>query len=234
MLNKMRKHIHNLRFSVRKNDKGFSMVELIAAAAMSVTLAAAVTGVIGGTMTIVADSEMTAISGGKAQKALTNFTTTAREAATIFTTTSVQLTFSYRAETACELHDYQLLDDASHKGRKLLQHKITALEVPEGVRCPAVGQLLTGGNIAPKMTKVEIDNIEATSNFKYFATTGQQVLVPGDKNYVGNISILKCMLGSVTLTLDVPIVTKKAEQVSSEQGHAAFRNNTRGLGCAKS
>lgn len=219
------------RASMNSAD-GFTMTEVLASVAISIVLSVAVTAIILSTLNLVTDSELAAGTGAKAQKVLMSFTSTAREASKISAASTVNLTFSYRAKSSCELHEYSFEGDPVNVGRLRLRHQVTAVSLPTGAKCSAVDTLLLGGTISPTTDRYEIDDLASTSRFTYFATTGQQVLVPGDAGYNVNGTTALCLLGSVAMNLDVRNVGRNASTTSSEVGYAAFRNNTRGLGCS--
>lgn len=212
--------------------EGFTMTEVLASVAISIVLSVAVTAIILSTLNLVTDAELAAGTGAKAQKVLTSFTATAREASKISAASQTVLTFSYRAKSSCELHTYRFEGDPTNVGRLRLHHQVTAVSLPTGAKCSAVDALLLGGTLSVTADRYEIDDLASTSRFTYYATTGQQVFVPGDPGYSVSSTTAPCLLGSVAMNLDVRNVGRNSTTTTSEVGYAAFRNNTRGLGCS--
>lgn len=217
--------------AIHNNIKGFSLIELLGAIAITMLLASSLTLIVASTTQMLAEVEQQSLQGLETQQILTDFTVNTREASTIITATTTELKYTYRGQNTCELHYYQFLSDPNHAGQMLLNQKITAVNVAAGIPCISVESTLISGAIAPQTNRVEIDDLNSASKFSYFSSTGQTALVSGDVGYNSANAPTLCQLGSVTMTLDKSITYRNKTRSSVELVRAAFRNNTRGLSC---
>lgn len=230
MLMKFNRYFYNCK-KILQDPKGFSMIEVLGAIAITMLLASTLTLVVASTTQMLAEVEQQSLQGLKNQQVLSDFTTNSREAINIVSATTTELKYTVRAQNTCELHHYQFLADPSNSGQMLLNRKITAVSIAAGIPCSSVEGPLISGTIAPQTNRVEINNLNSGSKFAFYSKTGQKALVSGDVGYDSAKAPVLCQLGSVAMTLDTKVTNRNKTKNSVEVVRAAFRNNTRGLSC---
>lgn len=216
------------------SQQGFTLVEVLAAIAIGMVLALAVTGVITSTLNVVADAELAAASGGLAQRALTGFSTTAREATVVFSASPTTLGYSYQSGGKCQLHWYLLTHDPKNVGRLSLIHFFQSRQTATTTAgCGyALDDILASTSYSTlSANRTELTDLSPTSRFTFYTSSGQVALVPGDTGFTVSAATPLCLLGGVALNLDTRVVTRNKTTTSSEYAFAAFQNNVRGLGC---
>jgi type II secretory pathway pseudopilin PulG len=210
---------------------GFTIVETVVAAAISLILAAAIITVILSSMNLVGQSQLNAVDSAKSQAILTTFENVTRDADQVKVASGNTLVFNYRAQTRCERHTYQFGPDPKHSGRLQLTHMILALTLPGSLTCAAVDGQLSSGAHNPQTTRVEASNLAADSGFTYYASTGQHILRLGDPGFNPATNIPTCQIGSVAIALSIPHLAAGTDTGQSDRTQIAFRNNARGLTC---
>jgi prepilin-type N-terminal cleavage/methylation domain-containing protein len=209
----------------RDRDGGFTMIEVIAAAAITATLAAAVMLVVTGSLRFLASSELVTGSQTKAQYVLSQFAGDAREGL-LETATTTTMTFTTRGKGQCDRHTYTLEADASDATRRQLTHTVSSASVPYGASCAVLTTFPI--NVSNTATTVRVADLDSTSTFRYFDLAGNEL---SDATMTSLGADLICAIGGAELALDLRVVTQDKTITSTETGFAAMRNTARGLTC---
>lgn len=209
----------------RDRDAGFTMVEVLGAAAITAVLAAAVMVVVTGSLRFLSSSGLVTGAQAKAQYVLSEFSSVAREGQLV-TATETDLVFITRGEGRCDRHTYALEADASDASLRQLSHTISSTTVPYGMSCQTIVTFPV--NASNTVTRVEMDGLAATSKLNYYDKVGQ-AMTSQTLTSLGSGAL--CAIGGIELSLDLNIITQNKTVTSTETGFAAIRNNARGLGC---
>lgn len=209
-----------------RDEGGYSLVEMTAVTFMAIVLAAAVTGILVVVINIISKTQMNAVTTATTQQALTSFEKIARNADSVQTATTTQLTLYYQRSNVCELHKYAIETDPN--GGYRLQHYVTSRTLTTGNDCSSAKTFLSSAAVNTSIT--EVGTLSAAA-FSYFGANGQRILVSGDTGYSAD-AVPTCKIGTVSLS-----VTSKNQnigpqaQTKPESIAVAFRNNVIGLGC---
>lgn len=230
MTDQSRSHRPDQRTSHSASEAGFTVIEVVIAAAMSLVLGVAIVTIVASSMEMTATMQANGSVSARAEAALTAFARVARDADKVVTATADTLVVNYRTQNRCERHTYQLVADPDRPARRALQHQILAFTVQGTTTCANVDPSLTSGQ-TPQTQRVELADLSPESRFDYYANTGQRTLRLGDDGFNPAENLPACQLGSVQLTVYSPIYPADANADQEDTIRVAFRNNARGLTC---
>jgi prepilin-type N-terminal cleavage/methylation domain-containing protein len=223
------------RFTAARDarQRGFTLPEVLSAMAIAMVVGATVTTVVMSTLSMMADTELTATGNRKTQQALEAFAHVARDAAQVEIATPNQLRVLYRTKDACQMQDFQILVDQNDGSRLRIDQSVASITLDPGVSCASVAQAFLGGQVSIGASKTILKDLGSGTRFTYYGPTGQQIAVPGDEGYNNDEYTPECLLASVSLTVESRVVTGNNSNDSNiEKSLVAFRNNQRGLGCS--
>lgn len=214
-----------------KNSKGFTLVELVSALAISLVISIAVVTVILGTLDSTGKSQLNTASQAKIQTALNNFTINARNAEEVYVADKNTLMFTYRMENRCELHKYKFVPDSRNPGYLALQHSIASVFIPGNVSCSELEESLLAETNAALTERVEINRLGVNSGFTYYAETGKSLIRPESSLFDPSDQTPLCKITSANITIFSYALSEESEAIVNNTTSIRFNNNSLGLTC---
>lgn len=216
---------------IKRNNKGFTLVELVSALAITMVISIAVVTVILGTLDSTGKNQLNTTLQAKIQTSLNNFTINSRNAEKVYIADKSTLTFTYRMENRCELHTYKIVPDEINTGYSALIHKISSVFVPGNVPCEQLEASLLSGTNTASTERIEINRIGNNSGFTFFSEAGQAIPRPGSLAFDPLQQLPTCKITSANLTIFSYALSEESEAIVNNTTSIRFNNNALGLTC---
>lgn len=155
----------------RERERGFTMPEIIVAGLISISLSAAVLGVISASMKLTADSQSNIATEANTQEVLDAFARDLRDATNVISpVAAVSMTFDVQRYSNCERHGYTFGADVDDATRRQLTHTVRTVSLATGQTCSDVIDPLA--DTSARTSRVELSNLGTNSEFRYFDQAG--------------------------------------------------------------
>lgn len=213
------------------NNKGFTIVELVSALAISMVISIAVVTVVLGTLDSTGKSQLNTAGQAKNQTSLNNFTINARNAEKLYVADKNILMFTYRMENRCELHEYKFTPDPINQGYLALKHSISSVFVPGNVSCSELEKALLSKANSAVTERYEISRVGVNSGFSYYSEAGRKLLRPESSLFDAAAQTPLCKITSASLTIFSYALSEESEAIVNNTTSIRFNNNALGLTC---
>lgn len=218
-------------FIKHKNQRGFTLIELISAMAITLILSIAVITVILGTLNSTGRTQLNAAIQSKVQTSVNSFVLNIRDAEKLYIADKNTVMFSYRTSNKCELHKYSFTPDPTDSTALALQHEISSVFVPGTVSCNSVETTLLTKNNTANTVRNEIDRVEVGSGFTYYSEAARAVITSESAGFNFAQQTPLCRITSVSITILTAASTAESENIVENTVNVRLSNNALGLGC---
>jgi len=216
----------------RADDRGYTLVELLATVIIVGIVAATVTAGISLGMRTMISVGGVAVSESVAANAVSDITENVSLATPILAMSPFRLVTLQDLPGRCERHQY-IVGTTLDKTPRNLQHIVQRYRTKPGTDCASLAST-AWDDVPPILNAIVVDNIvpnpDATPIFTYSAPGVTRILLPGDEEYDPlDRQYGPCDVSRVTITLSVKPATE--DMVQTIQSTAAPRSYSLGLRC---
>jgi Tfp pilus assembly protein PilE len=213
------------------HQRGFTIVELVSALAITMILSTAVVAVILGTLNSTGRSQLNAVVQTKVQVALNYFVLNARGAEKLYIADTNNIMFSLRNSNKCELHKYYFAPDESNIGSVALMHTVSSVLVPGTVPCVSVeSNLLSGVGTSDTNTRA-LDSLAPDSSFTFFSESARSIITPDNSGFNLSQQSPLCKITSVSINVQSYSKTRDNSNLIDNTMNVRLSNNALGLSC---
>jgi type II secretory pathway pseudopilin PulG len=216
------------RFS---QQQGFTIIELVAALAITALLGIAIVSVIIGVLESNGKTQINAATTVRAQHVLTAFETDIKQAEEIVAADKHSVMFFYRADNRCELHLYKFIPDDQTENKLALFHTIRSGFVPGTVDCSTLKTNILTSDTPALTEQVELRNIGLNSRFYYFAENGDFAPRPGDPEFRLVDQISPCRISAVQMVLQTTAIAGDSTVLNENTIKTSVQSGAKGVAC---
>lgn len=223
--------LHHAKRAIHNDQKGFTVIELVAALAITSLLGIAVVTVIIGVLESNGKTQINAATTVQAQHVLMAFERNAKQAEELISASRHGLQFFYRADNRCELHTYQFVPDSENPKKLALFHSIQSGFVPGTVDCSMLkDNILTSGSGAIT-TRTELSSLGANSRFVYYAENGDVAPRPGYAEFQVNDQVVPCKIAAVEIVLETTAIAGDSTYENEDAIKTSIQSGAKGVAC---
>lgn len=221
---------HKLK-RLASQQSGFTIIELVAALAITALLGIAVVTVIIGVLETNGKTQINAATTVKAQHVLIAFERNAKQAEELISASKQGMQFFYRADNRCELHTYQFVPDPENARKLALFHSIRSGFVPGTVDCSMLkDNILTSGEGAVT-NRVELSSLGTNSRFVYYAENGDVAPRPGYAEFQINDQVASCKIAAVEIILETTSIAGDSTYINEDSIKTSIQSGAKGVAC---
>lgn len=216
---------------VQNGDAGFTIIELVAAVAITTLLGIAIISVIIGVLDSNGKTQINAATTVKAQHALTNFEQNVKQAEEIVSASKHSVQFFYRANNRCEFHTYQFAPDQNLPQKLSLVHTIRSGFVPGTVDCSALSDSILSRSIGVLTERIELENLGAGSRFFYYGDNSAQIPRPGDADFRIRDQVNPCQITAIQIMTRTTAIAGDSTYENEDSVWSSIQANAKGVSC---
>jgi len=213
-----------------KQDKGYSMAEILVATIIAGVIAAVTSVAIGTGLRMSAAIDQRAINQVLTSRVIEGITSNITLANPIEGVARDSIVLVVGRDVVCEKHRYYVKSDEDGKPYSL-HHEVKQVPITLGTNCRNLNQTAWDeAEVAIDRTEIEglffEDENEDKPVFSYYTLGGSQIRVPGDPGYNAATDMaMACMISKVSITIpikdgegDVKVVETEAAPRASSMG----------------
>jgi Tfp pilus assembly protein PilW len=212
-------------------QRGFTIVELVSAMAITMILSTAVVAVILGTLNSTGRSQLNAVVQTQVQIALNYFVINTRDAEKLYIADKNNIMFSFRNDNRCELHKYSFVPDEENLGSVALAHNVSSVFVPGTVSCSSVEEKLLSGSDSALTNNIDLKNLDPSSSFTFFSESTRSIVTPDSSGFNLSQQSPLCKITSVSINVRSYSKTKDVSNLIDNTMSVRLSNNALGLSC---
>lgn len=212
-------------------QQGFTIVELVAALAITSLLGIAIISVIIGVLESNGKTQINAATTVRAQHVLTSFETDIKQAEEVIAADRHSVMFFYRANNRCELHTYKLVPDPQTEDKIALFHSIRSGFVPGTVDCSTLKTNILTSETPALTERIELRNLGLGTRFYYFAENGDFAPRPGDPEFRISDQISSCRISAVQLVLQTTALSGDTTVSNENTIKTSIQSGAKGVAC---
>lgn len=212
-------------------EQGFTIVELVAALAITALLGIAIISVIIGVLESTGKTQINAAMTVRAQHVLTSFETDIKQAEEIVAADRHSLMFFYRANNRCELHLYKFVPDDETENKLALFHSVRSGFVPGTVDCSTLKTNILTSDTPALTEQVELKNLGLGSRFYYFAENGDFAPRPGDPEFRLADQISPCRVSAVQIVMETTAIAGDTTVLNENTMKSSVQSGAKGVAC---
>lgn len=216
---------------LRNRQNGFTLIEVVAALAITTVLGIAVVTVIIGVLESNGKTQINAATTVKAQHVLMAFERNTKQAEELVSASKHGIQFFYRADNRCELHTYQFVPDAETPKKLSLYHSVRSGFVPGTVDCSTLKDNILANSAGALTERTELTNIGPGSRFIFYAENGDSTPRPGYAEFRLADQVPPCKIAAIEIVLETTSLSGDTTYLNEDSIKTSIQSGAKGVAC---